>query len=331
MLKRFFFITLLLGWSVASLPSLANAASPCSPAKPASQPIAVASESTGTLHIAWQIGETAPRKEWILYWSEKQSLQKYENEPALKNGTARAAELTKLHPGELYDVVLALEYATCVEEKREGNDLGSGTPILAPHWYNRVGGSETRFPEGEVVTVHWSGYINLPTVIGTTSNDIYCKSIDADGTVENPKGGEAGLQSITKFAASECSQSGYCVSGKPELLIKTLPVKSDMFTKPNWYRFLHMKIAFVVRCSGKNVANIVGATMIPYISNGGYSVSAPPELISDASPFYVEHYGPPGTLELEGSHGTQIIQPGWYWPFLGYEKFLNDVIPSETP
>jgi hypothetical protein len=218
----------------------------------------------------------------------------------------------------------------------------AGTPpsapaseTLHPHWYHHAGGlpgAETRLPEGEPVSINSYGYVELKTIRGTTGNYIRCNAIDSDGTVENPRGGGAGIQTITSFSASECLQTGYCRGEeKPELLIKRLPLSSEMFTKTNFYRFEHMKIGFILRCSGHVAANIVGHELLPYLSDGRYQVKAAPSLDFEDGGHFGSQYGNTGNLELENSGGRQIIQPKAYLSYIGYRRFANRVITSQTP
>jgi hypothetical protein len=357
-LRRFLLIILLWGSLAASLPSLAQAAGPCSPAKPAATPIAITSHSIGTLQISWELSKPSPTSERVLYSSEQEAgVKVHSNEPGLENGTARSTELTQLRQGEPYKVVLVLEYHSCTEEKSEGNDAAFAYSLApAVHWYNcppRIGTGEycpnwKQWPQGEHVTIQFYGPTSLKTVKGTQKgNYVYCNKLNADGIIENPVGGGTGNQTITSFETSECSQSGYCAAGEiPAISIKgltpTTPLVTDTFEAANGYRFEHMKMAFVVQCSGKAVANVVapplGPPLLGYLSNGGYSVEAPANLDLDDGPglggenvHYETQYGNGGNLELEGSSGTQIVQPGAYWSYLGYGSFLNEVIPTNAP
>lgn len=203
---------------------------------------------------------------------------------------------------------------------------------IRPHWYEDVAGVESRFLEGEIVTINSYGYVELRTIRGTTSDYVRCNTIDSDGTIENPRRGGAGIQSIKNFTASHCTQSGYCAADeKPEILIKSLPLFAVMFTKTNNYRFEHMNIGFIVRCSGDVVANVVGPELFPYLSNGRYEVKASPNLDFEDGGHYGHQYGNTGDLELEGSGGTQIIQPKLYLYYLGYKHFSGRIITSQTP
>lgn len=326
----------------------------CSPDKPAAQALTITSTSIGTLHISWTVGATSPSREWVSYWSEKQSLQTHSAETELENGKARSTELTNLRPGEPYKVALALEYSTCVEDSLEAgsNDVGIGWS-LAPtvHFYMDLSteeraGPEELFPPGEVVLANFGqfgeheevhSYTDLPTIKGNTSHYVDCQKLDSDWTFVDPKEGTATWK-IENWSPSECSQVGYCAAGEAvSLELKPLNVEIDTYLASNGYRFSHFKPSFTVTCNGKAVANIVESKELNngvlggYWSNGRYAKTDPPNLDLGDGGQYGETYGNGGDMELEGSGGQQVIQPHVEWYYLGYENFAGDVIPSESP
>ena len=199
------------------------------------------------------------------------------------------------------------------------------------HFYNN---HWTRFPEGEDIMINSYGYIEFQPVSGTTKK-VACNKVDADGYLMNPIGGGSAIQIFTTFDTSGCTQSGYCAAGEtPTIGLNGLPLGAEAFAKPNGYRFEHWNVGFLVKCNGKNVVGIGGGweeEIFPYLSNGRYEVGSPPSLYFDDGGHYETQYGNTGNLTIRGSGGTQVIQPRAYLSYLGYDNFLNDVIPSNAP
>jgi hypothetical protein len=354
---------MLFGSLAATVPSLAQAAAPCLPTKPATQPISITSNSIGTLQISWVLSKPTPLKEWAVYWSETEPLHKVHSaEPALENGTARRTELTNLHPGEPYKVLLALEYHPCVEESSAGNDLAMGWS-LAPtvHFYKDLSTTETAgpgelYPAGEVISAKFGQFgVNeevhswtiLRTVKGNLGNEVSCNKLDSDWTFVDPSEGTA-TWTLNSWTPSACSQKGYCEPPLEEpvgLKMNNLPLGPiDTYNAYNGYRFSHMKLSFTVTCHEKPVAKIVqskeinNGVLAGYWSNGRYSKVVPPNLDLDDGPalggqneHYEKQYGNGGNMELEGSGGQEVIQPKGEWYYLGYERFAGDIIPSTSP
>jgi hypothetical protein len=210
--------------------------------------------------------------------------------------------------------------------------------------FDRVFGAKPHrllaFPEGEAITVHWWGTIELETIRGG-SQDVVC-DVKAAGYVENGLLGGA-TQTIEGFKTSSCRQKGYCPAGAPtEVQLAHLPAFSgtEYFSGPGLgvgYRFENNAFSFAVLCRGRDAANIVGEPLWGYLSNGRYESSAPPSLdfedgprVGGSNARYEQHYGDGGNLELKGSHGAVIVQPKGQWYYLGSGAFAGEIIPTGT-
>jgi hypothetical protein len=181
---------------------------------------------------------------------------------------------------------------------------------------------------------------SLQTVKGETSHYVSCSKLDSDWKFVEPReGAGTAIWKIDSWTPSDCQQVGYCKTGEAVgLELKPLHVEIDTYLGTKGYRYSHFRPTFTVTCNKKPVANIVmsrklnSGELAAYWSNGSYSrTEGPPNLELEDGPEYSAKYGAGGDMELEGSGGQEVIQPDLYWFYLGYERFPEWVIPSQSP
>jgi hypothetical protein len=197
----------------------------------------------------------------------------------------------------------AIPGPTCNVKINAQDQLGCTEQCPQPGWYS----NGKCIPTGEGVPVKTSGTLTFTPVVAEES-EVTCTVTDEE-EIENPVGGGAGTDKITKFVLSACfipsnrHTARVCGTANPEVIAKNLPSWPTRLISGSRDEITGVDLE--LKCSNGRFLETLTGTLMPTIGNS--------VLTFDAGSGALHQIGYPGTTSvigtdtLTGPTGDEVI------------------------